>query len=49
MLNASYFVELSTSNLLSDTASFRALGIGTFLLSCLQVLGSLAYKSPIVA
>jgi hypothetical protein len=49
MLNGSYFVEPSTSNLLSDTASFRALGIGTFLLSCLQVLGSLAYKSPIVA
>jgi hypothetical protein len=42
MLNGSYFVEPSTSNLLSDTASFRALGIGTFLLSCLQVLGSLA-------
>jgi hypothetical protein len=49
MLNGSYFVEPSTSNLLSDTARFRALGIGTFLLSCLQVLGSLAYKSPIVA
>jgi hypothetical protein len=49
MLNRSYFVEPSTSNLLSDTASFRALGIGTFLLSCLQVLGSLAYKSPNVA
>ncbi len=49
MLNGSYFVEPSTSNLLSDTASFRNLGIGTFLLSCLQVLGSLAYTSPIVA
>jgi hypothetical protein len=49
MLNGSYFVEPSTSNLLSDPARFRALGIGTFLLSCLQVLGSLAYKSPIVA
>jgi hypothetical protein len=49
MLNGSYFVEPSTSNLLSDTARFCALGIGTFLLSCLQVLGSLAYKSPIVA
>jgi hypothetical protein len=49
ILNESCFVDPSTSNLLSDTASFRALGIGTFLLSCLQVLGSLAYKSPIVA
>jgi hypothetical protein len=49
MLNGSYFVKLSTSNLLSDTACFRALGICTFLLSCLQVLGSLGYKSPIVA
>jgi hypothetical protein len=49
MLNKSFFVEPSTSNLLSDTARFRALGIGTFLLSCLQVLGSLGYKSPIVA
>jgi hypothetical protein len=49
MLNGSYFVEPSTSSLLSDTARFRALGIGTFLLSCLQVLGSLACKSPIVA
>jgi hypothetical protein len=49
MLNRFYFVEPSTSNLLSDTARFRTLGIGTFLLSCLQVLGSLAYKSPIVA
>jgi hypothetical protein len=38
MLNGSYFVEPSTSNLLSDTASFRALGIGTFLLSCLSCL-----------
>jgi hypothetical protein len=49
MLNKSYFVEPLTSNLLSDTARFRALEIGTFLLSCLQVLGSLGYKSPIVA
>jgi hypothetical protein len=49
MLNGSYFAELSTSDLLSDTARFRALGIGTFLLSCLQVLCFLAYKSPIVA
>jgi hypothetical protein len=49
MLNGSYFIEPSTSNLLSDTARFHALGIGTFLLSCLQVLGSLAYKSLIVA
>jgi hypothetical protein len=49
MLNGSYFVEPSTSNLLSDTARFCALGIGTFLLSCLQVRGSLAYKCPSVA
>jgi hypothetical protein len=49
MLNGSYFVESSTSNQLLDTARFRALGIGTFLLSCLQVLGSLGYKSPIIA
>jgi hypothetical protein len=48
-LHGNYFVEPSTSNLLSDTARFCALGIGTFLLSYLQVLGSLAYKSPIVA
>jgi hypothetical protein len=33
MLNGSYFVEPSTSNLLSDTACFRALGIG--ISSCL--------------
>jgi hypothetical protein len=49
MLNGSFFVKPSTSNLLSDTARFRTLGIGTFLLSCLQVLGSLCYKLPIVA
>jgi hypothetical protein len=46
MLN---FDKPSNSNLLSDTARFRALGKGTLLLSCLQVLGSLGYKSPIVA
>jgi hypothetical protein len=49
MLNKRFFVKPLTSNLLLDTARFRALGIGTFLLSCLQVLGSLAYKSPIFA
>jgi hypothetical protein len=49
MLNESFFVESSISNLLSDTARFCALGIGTFLLSCLQVLGSLGYKLPILA
>jgi hypothetical protein len=49
MLNESFSVKPSTSNLLSDTARFCALGIGTFLLSCLQVLGSLGYKLPIVA
>jgi hypothetical protein len=49
MLKGRYFVEPSTSNLLSDTVRSRGLGIGTFLLPCLQVLSSLDYKLPIVA
>jgi hypothetical protein len=48
-LSDCFFVEPYSSNLLKDTAHFRGLGIGTFLLSCLQVLGSLGYKSPFVA
>lgn len=48
-LSDCFFAKSLTSTLLSNTASFRGLGIGTFLVWCLQVLGSLGYKPPIVA
>jgi hypothetical protein len=40
------FVNLSTSNLHSDTASFCGLRISTFFLLCLQVFSSLGHKPP---
>jgi hypothetical protein len=47
-LSDRFFVELSNYNLLLETSTFRGFGLGTFLLSTLQVLGSLGYKAPTV-
>jgi hypothetical protein len=44
-LSDRFFVELSNYNLLLETSTFRGFGLGTFLLSTLQVLGSLGYKA----
>ncbi len=48
-LTPKFYVDPSHSNRLSDTATFSGQGLSTFLLSTLQVLGSLGFKAPHVS
>jgi hypothetical protein len=45
-LSSKFFVDPDQKDLLSDTGSFRGYGLSVFLLSALQVLGSLGFKAP---
>jgi hypothetical protein len=45
-LSPMFFEDPAHKNRLSETASFRGYGLAVFLLSALQVLGSLGYKAP---
>ena len=45
-LTPQFYVDPANKDVLSDTATFRSKGLATFLLSTLQVLGSLGFKAP---
>jgi hypothetical protein len=45
-LSEQFFSDPSASKVLSPTAAFRGLGLGTFLLSLIQVNGFLGHKAP---
>ena len=47
-LSEQYFNDPSDLGILTDTSSFRGHGLCSFLLSMIQVLGSLGYKAPVV-
>jgi hypothetical protein len=44
-LSSKFFVDPDQKDLLSDTGSFRGYGLSVFLLSALQVLGSISFKA----